>query len=63
MPGYDRTGPQGRGPFSGRGRGFCKRRSSFKNSFNYQNEKEYLKQELKELELEKKALQDRLNNL
>ena len=33
MPGYDRTGPFGRGPLSGRGLGPCRRGLAFRRGF------------------------------
>jgi len=36
MPGFDGTGPSGRGPMSGQGRGFCVLRSSEKSPYQLQ---------------------------
>ena len=36
MPGFDGTGPSGRGPMSGQGRGFCVLRSSEKSPHQLQ---------------------------
>ena len=70
MPYGDRTGPMGLGPMTGRGMGFCGRRGGrFNRGFNRQRaltkeeEKQWIEAELKELELEKQALEKRLSEL
>jgi len=47
MPYQDRTGPFGRGPMTGRGLGFCRRKPI---NLSRNEEKEILKAQLKEIE-------------
>ena len=35
MPGFDRTGPRGRGPMTGRGMGFCDPADNYEGVTNY----------------------------
>ena len=64
MPGFDRTGPMGYGPRTGRGLGPCGRGMAFRRGFGRGfgrfaepvNEKEALNEELKVIEEEKKFL-------
>jgi len=78
MPGGDRTGPLGRGPLTGKGLGPCGRglavRRRFRGRpFRYpvvqpitltkKEEKKILEEEKKELELEIKAIQEKLKEL
>ena len=73
MPGQDRTGPMGQGPLTGRGLGpcgmgfrrGCGRGFGFRriNPITPKEEKEILKQELKEIELEKQEIETRLKEI
>ena len=77
MPGYDRTGPMGQGPMTGRGMGSCPkgfgrgpgyrrgfgRGFGFRQRFTKTEEKEFLQEDLKELESETKAVKERLSEL
>ena len=65
MPRFDGSGPQGRGPRSGRGIGCCGRRRQFfspKNELAFLEEEEkVLEEELAIIREEKMALKDQLN--
>ena len=71
MPRYDGTGPLGRGPGTGWGRGPCgggARRGRglgfvFRRFFTRKEESELLKEEAKDLEGELKAIKERLTEL
>ena len=76
MPGYDRTGPSGQGPMTGRGLGACgggMQRGfgrGYKRGFGFRrmpltekNEKEILETELKKIVLEKKEIEKRLKEI
>ncbi|MBU0636470.1 DUF5320 domain-containing protein [Candidatus Micrarchaeota archaeon] len=83
MPRFDKTGPQGAGPLSGRGFGPCgqgKRMGRFGGNrmprcgrgfarramtpeLSKTEQKSFLEQELKEIDLEKKELEKELNEL
>ncbi len=65
MPGYDRTGPAGMGPRTGRGLGPCGRGYWYREpiTLTKTEEKKILEEELKELEEEKKEIQERLKEL
>lgn len=65
MPGFDGTGPNGRGPMTGRGMGSCGRsrgfgRRIFGRFFGNRVTKE---EEKAELEAEKKEIEKRLKDL
>ncbi len=72
MPGFDRTGPSGQGPMTGRGFGPCGggmgrgRGCGYGNGYGYRRfltqteEKDVLKQEAEMLEQELKAIKERL---
>jgi len=67
MANFDGTGPNGRGPFTGRGfgscgrgvRGFGYRRVSLTN----EERKKILSEELKEIELERKEIEKEIKEL
>ncbi|MCD4760218.1 DUF5320 family protein [archaeon] len=69
MPGYDRTGPRGRGPRTGRGLGPCGRgyRRGYRHSepieLTKTEEKKILTEELKDLEEEKKEIEKRIKEI
>ena len=78
MPGQDRTGPMGQGPMTGRGLGICGRGLGFRRGFGKRfiqpqfaqpvqyseaDEKKVLEEDLKEIEAEKKEIQNRLKEL
>jgi hypothetical protein len=74
MPGYDRTGPSGFGPRSGKGFGKCGRifgqcgrgfgfRYPRQTSLTKSEEKKILEEELKDVEEEKKEIKKRIEEL
>lgn len=74
MPRFDRTGPNGQGPLTGRGLGPCGRgigfRQGFGRGFNFRQpqltkkeEKEILEQELELTRQDIKAIEERLKKL
>ena len=72
MPGYDRTGPLGRGSATGRGLGPCGRgyrkgfgRNNFwrEVEFTEEEQKKILSAELEEIEKEKQEIEKRLEEL
>ena len=77
MPAQDRTGPQGRGPLTGRGLGPCcywfprgigrgfGRGFGFKRQvvLTKDEEKKILEQELEEIDLEKQEIEKRIKEL
>jgi hypothetical protein len=77
MPQQDRTGPLGQGPMTGRGFGICGKGFGFRQGFgrgfgrrcfqpvqfNESDEKKILQEELKEIEVEKQEIQNRLKEL
>ena len=74
MPNMDKTGPQGMGPLTGRGMGSCGngmrrgcgmgfRKARFFAGFTKDEEKKILEANLKELELEKETIQNRLKEI
>ena len=74
MPNMDKTGPQGMGPLTGRGMGSCGNgmrrgcgrgfgRAKFFAGFTKDEEKKILEANLKELELEKETIQNRLKEI
>ncbi len=77
MPGFDKTGPMGSGPLTGRGLGPCGRGLAFRRGFgkgigwmyaepvtlNKEEQKKILEAELKEIESEKQEIEKRLKEL
>ena len=74
MPGYDRTGPIGAGPRSGRGFGQCGRgfrqcgrgfgfRYSRPTTLTKSEESKLLEEEIKDIEEEKKEIKKRIEEL
>lgn len=74
MPGYDRTGPWGRGPLTGRGLGPCRRglgwRRGFGRDYGFrvrpltkEEEKEILKAEKEALEQDIADIKEKLEEL
>ena len=68
MPRFDRTGPRGMGPLTGRGLGPCGGGHGFgrgfgRRGFYYEPEPLTKKEERKVLEEEKKAIEKRLKEL
>lgn len=74
MPGFDRTGPLGQGPMTGRGMGYCGKgfsrgrgfgmgRRFFQPRLSEKEEKEILQEELKAIEEEKNEIEQRLKEL
>lgn len=79
MPGLDKTGPLGQGALTGRGLGPCGRGLGFRRDFGRgfgwktqviqpvqfteKQEKQILKEELKEIEIEKTEIEKRLKEL
>ncbi|MFA5061053.1 MAG: DUF5320 domain-containing protein [Candidatus Pacearchaeota archaeon] len=69
MAGFDRTGPQGLGPMTGRGMGLCG--SGMRRGFGLRrvatltkdDEKKILEAELTEIDLEKQEIEKRLKEL
>lgn len=70
MSNYDRTGPEGQGPMTGRGLGSCagRFRECLRRGFGFrkrqvftkEEEKKFLEKELKEIDLEKQEIEKRL---
>ncbi|MBN1923162.1 MAG: DUF5320 domain-containing protein [Nanoarchaeota archaeon] len=60
MPRFDRTGPNGRGPMTGRGLGSCARsfRNGFRRALTKEEEKAQLKAEREEINKRLKELED-----
>lgn len=76
MPGFDRTGPMGHGPMTGRGFGPCARGVGFGRGFGWrrmafsepvvltgEEERKILEAELKGIEAEKAAIEKKLAKL
>jgi len=74
MPRYDRTGPVGQGPLTGKGFGPCGQGNTFRRGFGRRcfmqpreltadEEKKILEAELKELDLEKQEIEKRLKEI
>lgn len=78
MPGFDRTGPLGQGPLTGRGLGPCGTGVGFRRGFGRRvrftpvtervalsadEEKKFLEEELKELKLDRADIEKRLKEL
>ena len=64
MPRMDGTGPYGRGQMTGRGYGPCCGRALYPRRYlSKDEEKEILKESLKDVEAEKKDIEERLKQL
>ena len=63
MPKFDGTGPLGYGPGSGRGMGPCYAQRGFRRFYTKTEESEMLKEEIKDLEKEIKAMKERLSEI
>ncbi|KPK32498.1 MAG: hypothetical protein AMS24_04110 [Chlamydiae bacterium SM23_39] len=63
MPGFDGTGPFGRGPRFGRGLGPCGRGRMRGFGFFRNNSKEFLQNRLKDVEEEKKEILEELDRI
>ena len=73
MPRFDRTGPMGYGPMTGRGFGPCGRGLGFRRGFGLryaepvaltkEEQKKILEAELKEIEAERKEIENKLKEL
>ncbi len=66
MPQFDKTGPYGYGPLTGRSLGDCCARfgrSSGRRFYKRGEEADILKEELSELEKEMEAIQERIKDL
>ena len=66
MPGFNGKGPLGNGPQSGRGLGFCRRGRrgfAFFHSLDKAESRQFLEDELKEIEKEKQEIVEEIKRL
>jgi len=62
MPRFDKTGPQGQGPMTGRGLGLCGRGKGLKRYFG-RNTSQTKEEKIEDVQAYKKALQEEMEDV